>query len=114
MKKEDYRTIKKNVWMNEKEDAELKKKATAASMSEAHLIRVLISGYHPPAAPGREFHDDMNKLLQAAETIERVYKSCRDEDLRRALDEQIAGIENLRDALLDKYILGERKEQEWP
>lgn len=114
MKKEDYRTIKKNVWMNEKEDAELKKKASAASMSEAHLIRVLISGYHPPAAPGKEFHDDMNKLLKAAEAIERVHKSCRDEELKRKLDEQIAGIEILREALLDKYLLGERKEFKWP
>ena len=100
--------------LSEKENEKLKKDAEKACMTEASLIRALISSYHPPAAPGKEFHDDMNKLLQAAEAIERVYKSCRDEELGRALDEQIAGIENLREALLDKYILGERKELEWP
>lgn len=100
--------------LSEKENERLKKLAEKASMTEAQLIRALISGYHPPAAPGEEFHDDMNKLLKAAEALERVYRSCKGEEQKRALDEQIAGIENLREALLDKYILGERKEDKWP
>ena len=100
--------------MNDKEAADLKKKAKAASMTESQLIRALISGYHPPAAPGKEIHDNVNKLLTAASNLEKALKECKDDETRKKLDEQIAGLELLREALMDKYLLGERKELKWP
>ena len=109
MKKEDIRIIKKNIWMNEKEDAELKRKAQKASMTEAHFIRSLISGYHPPEAPGDEFFNDMEMLSKTCDKLEEALKNCKDSEIASKVNEEIAGVENLRRALMKKYLLGERR-----
>lgn len=50
------RTIKKQIWLNREEVQQLQKKAKKASLTEAALIRQLLSGYEPREAPGDEFH----------------------------------------------------------
>ena len=51
------RTIKKQIWLNREEDCELKRKAKAACLTEAALIRLLLSGYEPRAFPGEEIRE---------------------------------------------------------
>ena len=49
------RTIKKQVWLNRTEARELQKKAKKACLSEAGLVRMLISGYEPRQQPDESF-----------------------------------------------------------
>lgn len=51
------RTIKKQVWMTKAEAQDLQKKAKKECMTEARLIRMLLEGYNPPAAPDDRFYD---------------------------------------------------------
>ena len=51
------RTIKKQVWLNRTEARELQKKAKKACLSEAGLVRMLISGYEPRQQPDESFYD---------------------------------------------------------
>lgn len=110
MKENEYRTIKKSVWMNEKEDAELKRKAGEASMSEARLIRALVTGYHPPVAPGREFHEDMNEIMKLSRSLDEKLKQITNGIDPGDLKEEIAGLKNLRVALIQKYLTGKREQ----
>ena len=123
MKKEEYRTIKKNIWMNETENEDLKKKAKAASMTEAQLLRLLLRCYNPPAAPGREFHEDMNKLLKVADDLyflsERVaLRNLREKDerldeIKELMRKASRDIHTLRMQLLEKYLKGEKVNLKW-
>ena len=58
------RTIKKQIWLNREEDCELKRKAKAACLTEAALIRLLLSGYEPRAFPGEEIREFTRALSQ--------------------------------------------------
>ena len=49
------RTIKKQVWLNRTEARELQKKSKKACLSEAGLVRMLISGYEPRQQPDESF-----------------------------------------------------------
>ena len=51
------RTIKKQVWLNRTEARELQKKAKKACLSEAGLVRMLISGYEPRQQPDESFYE---------------------------------------------------------
>ena len=62
------RMIKKQVWMTKAEAQDLQKKAKKACMTEARLIRMLLEGYNPPAAPDDRFYDAMNEKPHASET----------------------------------------------
>ena len=95
--------------LSEKENEKLKRDAKKASMTEAHFIRSLISGYHPPEAPGDEFFTDMEMLSEACDKLEEAIKNCKDSGVVSTVNEQIAGVENLRRALMKKYLLGERR-----
>ena len=56
------RTIKKQVWLNRTEARELQKKAKKACLSEAGLVRMLISGYEPRQQPDESFYELARQL----------------------------------------------------
>ena len=45
------REIKKNFWFSKKEDAMLKQKAAKCKLSEANLVRMLVTDFVPREAP---------------------------------------------------------------
>ena len=102
------RNKKKQVWLSEYEAAELAEKAKRTRLKEATLMRMLISGYHPPEAPSDEFHDDMNRLLDAAERFYSLAERKTERETRELLKAAYAEIRVLRMKILQKYLIGER------
>lgn len=105
------RTIKKQIWLNREEDCELKRKAKAACLTEAALIRLLLSGYEPRAFPGEEIREftralsqlgnNFNQLAAKAHSL-RYIDAVKLEDEIRRLHQFQADIEEL--------LMGSRKD----
>ena len=104
------KNIMKIYRLSEKENEKLKSDAEKARMTEAQFIRSLISGYHPPAAPDDRFFDDMENLREVANNLADTIRRLRHEDIALEVKEEIAGLKNLRSALMKKYLLGQRRE----
>ena len=107
------RTKRREFVMNEKEAKELSMKAQKACMSESHLIRLLISGYHTPAAPDGRFYDDLNKLIDVAERMELQAKLVKDSKCSNALTEISEEIFTLCSEIRRRYLRGERDHIQW-
>lgn len=88
--------------LSEKENEKLKKQAENACMTEAHLIRTLISGYHPPAAPDDKFYDDMERITEVSDKLADSIRFARTDEDIKAIKEEVAGLKNLRLALMRK------------
>ena len=95
--------------LSEKENESLKKAAEKASMTEAQFIRSLISGYHPPESPDERFFEDMEELKNASNNLADSIRRLRSEGVVLDVQEEVAGLKNLRLALMKKYLLGERR-----
>lgn len=103
------RTKRREFVMNEREARELSDKAGRACMSESQLIRLLIAGYRPPVAPGKDFFDDMDALLKAKGELIAVSKEC-DSETAAILRAEALALGDLRLKLERKYLSGERSE----
>ncbi len=66
------RPIPKRYDLNEFENDILKVKSDQAGMSEAALIRELITGYAPTEKPGKEFYDAMNDINKIGININQI------------------------------------------
>ncbi len=66
------RIIKKQFWLSQEEDINLKKKAHATCLSEAALLRALIGGYKPKEKPDAQFYDAMRQLSGIANNINQL------------------------------------------
>ena len=107
------REKKKQFWLSEFEAMDLSQKAKKAKLKEAGLIRMLIAGYHPPEAPGDEFHDDMNGLLDAAEKFYSLAEKTTDSEMKELLNTAYAELRVLRMSIQQKYLTGERVSTNW-
>lgn len=56
------RTIKKQFWMSPEEATDLANKAKRCGISEAAVVRLLLSGFQPREKPGDEFYREMRNL----------------------------------------------------
>ena len=66
------RTIKKQMWLSRKEAQLLQKKADKACLSEAGLIRMLISGYEPRQQPDENFYGVMRQLSAVGNSLNQI------------------------------------------
>lgn len=66
------RPIPKRYDLNEFENDMLKIKCRQAGMTEAALIRELITGYAPTEKPGKEFYDAMNDINKIGVNINQI------------------------------------------
>jgi len=66
------RIYKKNIWMNQRESDELKRKSQAACLSEAEFIRQLVMGYTPVTMPDEKFFRTMDIVRELADKIDAV------------------------------------------
>lgn len=72
------RNIKKQIWLDTKEDELLKKKSKEAGLTEAEFIRSLIKGYRIKAQPTEEikfFQKDLYSIANNINQIARVANS---------------------------------------
>ena len=66
------RTIKKQMWLSRKEAQLLQKKADKACLSEAGLIRMLVSGYEPRQQPDESFYDLTRQLSAVGNSLNQI------------------------------------------
>ena len=107
------RTKRREFVMTEREASELSMKAQKACMSESQLIRLLISGYHPPEAPGEEFHKDMGDLITVAEKMSTLAETERDPEIRKLLSDTSMDLKKLSLEIRRRYLTGERERLRW-
>lgn len=105
--------IKKQFWMTKELTEELSWKAAKACLTESALIRMLIKGYHPPAAPGEEFYKDLNILIQKADRMQLTSEIINDPDIKLVLTEAAADLKKLSFEIRLRFLRGEREKIEW-
>ena len=105
--------IKKQFWMSKEQAKDLADKAAKACMPESQLIRFLIAGYHPPEAPGEEFHEDMNRVIEAAEKLQTASERVGDPKAKDALREASMDLKHLTLEIRRRYLTGEREMIRW-
>ena len=66
------RNIKKQIWIDAKEDELLKRKAKEAGLTEAEFIRSLIKGYRIKAQPTEEIKNFQRELYGIANNINQL------------------------------------------
>lgn len=105
--------IKKQFWLTEKQAELLKEKAKVARLSEVSLIRMLIDGYQPSAAPSREFFEHMNLLARQVDKLERISQRERDPEIRKMLYDESRYLIQFRLALVNRYLEGDKEKIIW-
>ena len=68
------RNIKKQMWLDIREDELLKRKSKEAGLSEAEFIRSLIKGYRIKAQPNEEIKSFQRDLYGIANNINQIAK----------------------------------------
>ena len=66
------RSIKKQIWLDAKEDELLKRKSKEAGLTEAEFIRSLIKGYRIKAQPTEEIKNFQRELYGIANNINKI------------------------------------------
>lgn len=66
------RNIKKQIWLDTKEDELLKKKSKEAGLNESEFIRSLIKGYRIKAQPTEEIKSFQRDLYSIANNINQI------------------------------------------
>ena len=54
--------IKKQIWLSEEDNAELKRKAALTGLTEAAVFRLLLRSYEPKEKPDERFYETMREL----------------------------------------------------
>ena len=70
------RDIKKQVWMNPSEAQSLARKAKKAGLTEAALVRSLVSGYEPKEKPDDRFYDVMRQLSAIGNSMNQIARKA--------------------------------------
>lgn len=68
------RNIKKQIWINVKEDNLLKKKSKESGLSESEFIRSLVKGYRIKEQPTEEIKNFQRELYGIANNINQIAK----------------------------------------
>ena len=105
--------IKKQFWLKREVADELAWKAEKACLTETALIRMLITGYHPSAAPGDEFYESLNRLIEAADNLQRTAEFINDPDVANAYQEAAMELKELNLEIQKRYLKAERERIEW-
>ncbi|HZK38578.1 MAG TPA: plasmid mobilization relaxosome protein MobC [Clostridia bacterium] len=70
------RDIKKQIWMNKTEALSLARKAKRAGLTEAALMRLLVSGYEPKEKPDDRFYDVMRQLSAIGNSMSQIARKA--------------------------------------
>lgn len=105
--------IKKQFWLTKEQAEELSWKASKACLTESALIRMLISGYHPPEAPGMEFYEHLNRLAEEADKMQLSSELLKDPEIKEILFKTATDINKLNMEIRRRFLIGEREKIEW-
>ena len=105
--------IKKQFWLKKEEADELAWKAGKACLTEVGLIRMLITGYHPPAVPGDEFYESLNRIVEAAENLKLASEFINDPDAVSTYQDAAMNLKELSLKIQQRFLMGEREKIEW-
>ena len=64
--------IKKQFWLSEEENRELKRKAKMCGITESAVVRILLKGYEPREKPDDRFYDAMRELSAIGNNINQL------------------------------------------
>ncbi len=110
------RNIKKQIWLDTKEDELLKRKSKEAGLSEAEFVRSLIKGYKIKAQPTEEiklFQRDLygiaNNINQIAKVANSRYSVSHDNEVLMAITKYKVIKKNL-EAVINYAMNGEKTE----
>ncbi len=100
------RTIKKQIWLSEEEDRQLKEKAEATCLTEAALIRMLIQGFLPKEKPQADFYKAMNQITAIGNNLNQIAARANTFGFAdvKALECEIENLRNFRLALEKKFL----------
>ncbi len=70
------RDTKKQIWMNKTEALLLARKAKKAGLTEAALVRSLVSGYEPKEKPDDRFYDVMRQLSAIGNSMNQIARKA--------------------------------------
>ena len=109
------RIIKKQFWMNETEDNDLKQKSNRVCLSEAALIRMLIKGYEPREKPGEEFFQYMRQLSAIGNNINQIAARVNSLGLFDAekLEKEVSKLHHLEADLEERFLLPKDTRGKW-
>lgn len=103
------RSIKKQIWLDEKEDNLLKEKAKIAGQTQSGYIRSLILGYKPKELPNKEVHEMLNQIRGIAINVNQIARKANalnyiDVPKYQKVCERITNIEkDIKTKILDRY-----------
>lgn len=108
------RNIKKQFYVNEKENKELKRKADLTCLTEAALIRQLVNGYLPKEKPDERFYEIMNQITEFADGLEGLVSQCiNNEDAYNILFMESGKWNALRSNIEEFFLRPERSKVKW-
>ena len=64
--------IKKQIWLSEEDNAELKRKAALTGLTETAVFRLLLRSYEPKEKPDGRFYDAMRELSAIGNNINQI------------------------------------------
>ncbi len=105
--------VKKQFWLSREQAEDLRQKAACTCLTESALIRMLLSGYHPPEAPGEDFYKSINKLIEAAEKMYTLAEMDMDSAVRKDLMDISLDLKRLSLEMRRRYLTGERNRAIW-
>ena len=110
----ERRLIKKQFWVNESEDRELKRKAALACLTESELMRQLVKSYLPREKPGKEFYQSMQEISRIGKNLNHLIVNA---DRMKFVDAPLLKreIQKLNVFLLDmeKHFLAPEEDKRW-
>ena len=107
------RDVKKQFMMTEAEAKDFARKAEGACMSEARLIRMLVAGFVPPAAPDDRFYEAMEEVRSFYDRLQQITAGLQDEELKTALTEEIRAWKDFRMTIQEQYLGREESKHQW-
>ncbi len=64
--------IKKQIWLSEEDNAELKRKAALTGLTETAVFRLLLRSYEPKEKPDERFYEKMRELSAIGSNINQL------------------------------------------
>ena len=64
--------IKKQIWLPEEDNAELKRKAAMTGLTETAVFRLLLRSYEPKEKPDERFYETMRELSAIGNNINQL------------------------------------------
>jgi len=104
--------IKKQYWLDEKEDNLLKEKCAKAGLSESNFIRAYINGYNVKEKPDENFYYILRNLGGIANNINQIARATnRDGYLNnRSYNEEMQKVLDFITDIQEMYLVPAKKE----